>query len=208
MVQVQMERRGVRDARVLEAMRTVPREAFVPDVSRPFAYEDRALPIACEQTISQPYVVALMVEALRPDHDAKVLEVGAGSGYAAAVLAVLVREVFAIERHEPLAEEAAERLARLGYANVTLRAGDGTLGWPDEAPFDGILVSAAAPRAPRPLLEQLAVGGRLVVPIGDGGSSQQIVRLTRRDTGFESEHLGGVRFVPLVGAEGWPEGPS
>ena len=204
MVERQLARRGIRDPRVLDAMARVPREAFLPPALAPYAYDDRALPIDCGQTISQPYVVALMIEALHLDPEARVLEVGAGSGYAAAVLATLAAEVYAIERHPDLAEEASGRLARLGYDNVVVRVGDGTLGWPEAAPFEGILVSAAAPEAPPSLLAQLMVGGRMVIPIGDAAFGQEVTRITKEDDGdVTREALGGVRFVPLLGAEGW-----
>lgn len=187
---------------MLDAMGTVPREAFVPDVSRHEAYEDRPLPIGEGQTISQPYVVALMIEALSLDADDRVLEVGAGSGYAAAVLGRIARDVYAIERHASLAHAASDRMRRLGYDNVRVTAGDGTRGWPEEAPFDAILVSAGGPEVPEPLLDQLAPGGRLVIPLGDPWKDQELVRLERRAGGaVVRESLGHVRFVPLIGEE-------
>lgn len=185
---------------MLEAMRVVPREEFVPEDSRDEAYEDRPLPIGEGQTISQPYVVALMIEALSVDADDRVLEVGAGSGYAAAVLGRVARDVYAIERHASLARAASERMRRLGYDNVQVREGDGTLGWAEEAPFDAILVSAGGPEVPPALLAQLVPGGRLVIPLGDPTKDQELVRLERRAGGaVVRESLGHVRFVPLVG---------
>lgn len=196
-------RRGVRDPLVLDAMRTVPRERFVPETVRAEAYEDRPLPIGEGQTISQPYIVALMAEALSLGPDDRVLEVGAGSGYAAAVLGRIAREVFAIERHEPLARMAAARVADLDYDNVDVIAGDGTLGLPDEAPFDAILVSAGGREVPPALFDQLAEGGRLVIPVGEGTGGQELVRMERSERGtFERTSLGRVQFVPLVGGSG------
>ena len=204
MVDHQIAGRGVRDRRVLEAMRTVPREAFVAERFAELAYDDSPLPIAEEQTISQPYVVALMAEALEIGPEDKVLEIGAGSGYAAAVLSRLGREVYAVERHESLAREAEERLARLGYSNVHVHHGDGTLGWSEHAPYDAIVVAAGAPDVPPALLDQLAEGGRLVIPIGPDPRNQDLVRVRRRaESGTVREVLGPVRFVPLIGAQGW-----
>jgi protein-L-isoaspartate(D-aspartate) O-methyltransferase len=201
MVHRQIASRGVRDPRVLEAMRAVPREAFVPERLAEFAYDDSPLPIAEEQTISQPYVVALMAEALEIRPEDTVLEIGAGS---AAVLSRLGREVYAVERHESLAREAQERLARLGYSNVHIHHGDGTLGWPDPSPYDAIVVAAGGPDVPPSLLDQLAEGGRLVIPIGPDPRNQDLVRVRRRaEGGTVREVLGPVRFVPLIGAQGW-----
>jgi len=205
MVSRQIAARGVRDERVLEAMGTVPREAFVPERLAELAYNDNPLPIGEEQTISQPYVVALMAEALELRPEDRVLEIGAGSGYAAAVLSRLAREVWAVERHESLALEARERLARLGYSNVQVHQGDGTLGWPEGAPYDAIVVAAGGPEIPRALLDQLAEGGRLVIPIGPDVRSQNLVRVRRKDGRYFREDLGPVRFVPLIGAQGWRE---
>ncbi|HSS47316.1 MAG TPA: protein-L-isoaspartate(D-aspartate) O-methyltransferase [Thermoanaerobaculia bacterium] len=204
MVDRQIAARGVQDRRVLEAMRTVPREAFVPENLAEYAYDDSPLPIAEEQTISQPYVVALMAEALEIRPEDKLLEIGAGSGYAAAVLSRLGREVYAVERHELLVREARERLARLGYANVWFLHGDGTLGWSEHAPYDAIGVAAGGPEVPPALLDQLAEGGRLVIPIGPDPRNQELVRVRRRaEGGNRREFLGSVRFVPLIGAQGW-----
>jgi protein-L-isoaspartate(D-aspartate) O-methyltransferase len=206
MVDAQIARRGVRDRRVLEAMREVPREAFVDPGFEDFAYEDAPLPIAENQTISQPYIVALMVEAAELSPGARVLEVGAGSGYAAAILSRIAGSVQAIERNPVLAGRARERLARLGYANVEVSTGDGSVGWPDLAPFDAILVSAGAPEVPPALKSQLAIGGRLVVPVGETSQGQQLLRITRTsESEYEQENLGAVSFVPLVGAQGWAE---
>jgi len=208
MVARQIAARGVRDEHVLEAMRTVPREAFVDPRLAHLAHDDGPVRIASGQTLSQPYIVAAMIQALKVAPGDRVLEIGTGSGYAAAVLAELVDEVFTVERHRNLAEGAQETLARLGYRNVRVRHGDGSLGWPEEAPFQAILVSAAAPEVPLPLREQLAVGGRIVVPVGDR-STQRCLRVTRvGEAEYAEEDLGGVRFVPLVGEAGWPEDPS
>ena len=204
MVRTQIAARGVRDRAVLEAMRSVPREAFLPAELEEFAYSDAPLPIERGQTISQPYIVALMTAAaeLRPGD--RVLEVGTGSGYAAAILACIAREVYTIERHEELAKLAAERLAARGFSNVSVRHGDGTLGWPEHAPYDAIVVAAGGPKVPDALLGQLAPGGRLVIPVGEGRGIQQLLRVVRRADGtFRQEDLGGVRFVPLIGAQGW-----
>lgn len=206
MVQEQIYGRGVRDGRVLEAMRSVKRELFVPEEMRPHAYEDRPLPIAAGQTISQPYIVAFMVEALELEGGEKVLEIGAGSGYAAAVLAGIAGEVWAIERIGELAEIAAGNLKKAGVENVHVIHADGTKGWPEAAPYDAILVSAGSPAIPQSLKDQLKVGGRLVVPVGKHPIAQELIRLTRRaDGGFDREDLADVRFVPLIGREGWPE---
>lgn len=202
MVDLQLVGRGIRDERVLAAMRRVPREAFVPDSLADEAYEDGPLPIGEGQTISQPYVVALMCEAARVAPGARVLDVGTGSGYAAAILAEIAAEIVTIERHPALAERARETLARLGYGNVTVLAGDGSRGVPEHAPYDAILVAAGAPVAPRSLQAELAEGGRLVVPVGPG-DMQELAVFTRRGDALEETGLGAVRFVPLVGEEGW-----
>jgi protein-L-isoaspartate(D-aspartate) O-methyltransferase len=200
MVEQHIAARGVRAPRVLAAMRTVRREDFVPAELAGSAYEDAPLPIAEGQTISQPYIVAVMMEALELMGLERVLEVGTGSGYAAAVLAELAREVYTIERRATHALAAAERLRRCGYANVHVRRGDGTLGWPESAPFDAIVVAAATPKIPAALREQLALGGRLVVPVGDAVGSQELVRVRRwSEAGYLEEELGPVRFVPLIG---------
>jgi protein-L-isoaspartate(D-aspartate) O-methyltransferase len=205
MVANQLRSRGIRDEGVLRAMGRVPRERFLPETLAEFAYNDSPLPIAEEQTISQPYIVALMTEALALKPGDRVLEVGTGSGYAAAVLAEVAKDVFTIERHKTLADEADKRLRALGYQNVLVRCGDGSNGWPEQAPFDGIVVAAGGPTVPESLLGQLAIGGRLVIPIGPmrGQELQRITRTTRDK--FVRESLGAVRFVPLVGAHGWVE---
>ncbi|NPA92447.1 MAG: protein-L-isoaspartate(D-aspartate) O-methyltransferase [Chloroflexi bacterium] len=204
MVQEQIAARGVRDPRVLEAMRRVPRHLFVPEAYRSSAYEDHPLPIGHGQTISQPFIVAYMTELLDLPPDAKVLEIGTGSGYQAAVLAHLAREVHTIERFPALAEAAQRRLEALGLDNVTVHVGDGSHGLPEHAPFDGILVAAAAPEVPVALLAQLVEGGHLVIPVGARGM-QRLERWTRRADGFHREVLDAVAFVPLIGAHGWPE---
>jgi protein-L-isoaspartate(D-aspartate) O-methyltransferase len=206
MVQRQIAGRGVRDPAVLDAIRTVPREAFVPRHLAGRAYDDEPLPIGGGQTISQPYVVAMMTEALRLRPEDRVLEIGTGSGYAAAVLAEIAAEVYTVERLAMLAESARHRLAELQYVNVHVRHGDGSLGWPEHAPYDAIVVTAGGPDVPQSLLAQLGVGGGLVMPVGSTPLMQQLVRVVRTgDTTYEREELGGVAFVPLIGAEGWPE---
>jgi protein-L-isoaspartate(D-aspartate) O-methyltransferase len=191
--------RGVTDERLLAAMRRVPRHELVPETLRDRAYEDRPLPIGWEQTISQPYVVAMMTEAARVGPGDRVLEVGTGSGYQAAVLAEMGAEVYSIEIVEPLARHTAEVLRRLGYERIQLRIGDGYRGWPEAAPFAAILVTAAPSQVPRPLLEQLAVGGRLVIPVGPQGRVQQLRVITRTADGTTSETIAPVRFVPMTG---------
>jgi protein-L-isoaspartate(D-aspartate) O-methyltransferase len=204
MVAEQIEARGVRDARVLDAMRRVRREAFVARDTREQAYQDRPLPIAAGQTISQPYIVGFMIEALALEGGEKVLEIGAGSGYAAAVLATMVDDVYTLERIEELANMATANLSDEGFDNVHVLNADGTRGWIDKAPFDAILVSAGAPIIPESLKSQLAVGGRMVVPVGSSKNAQELLRITRRsDQQFEVEDLADVRFVPLIGEEGW-----
>ncbi len=205
MVERTIRRRGVRDRRVLAAVADVPREAFLPPELVEFAYDDRPLPIEAGQTISQPYIVALMAEALQLGPDEDVLEIGTGSGYAAAVLARIAHRVYTIERHAELADLARERLSRLGFTNVEVQHGDGTLGWGDRAPFHAIVVAAGGPDLPRPLLDQLVIGGRLVIPVGTS-RAQQLVRVTRiSDTEYRREDLGPVVFVPLIGAAGWTD---
>ncbi|RTL61233.1 MAG: protein-L-isoaspartate(D-aspartate) O-methyltransferase [Hyphomicrobiales bacterium] len=205
-VQRQIEARGIRDRRVLDAMRSVPRELFVPEDQRAHAYEDHPLPIGAGQTISQPYIVGFMIEALGLRGGEKVLEVGAGSGYAAAVLSKIAGEVFTIERIGALVRFATDNLAAAGCSNVHVRHGDGTQGWATEAPFDAILVSAGAPDVPPSLMHQLKVGGRLVIPVGKDPSTQELVRVTRTSDGdWSYEDVAGVRFVPLIGKEGWED---
>jgi protein-L-isoaspartate(D-aspartate) O-methyltransferase len=206
MVDVQIARRGVRDPHVLEALRRVPREAFVDPGFEEFGYEDAPLPIGEGQTISQPYIVALMIEAAEVKPGESVLEVGAGSGYAAAVLSRIADRVYAIERHPSLGHSAAQRFKKLGYDNIDLRIGDGTCGWPKAAPFDAILVAAGGPEVPPALKAQLAIGGRLIIPVGEEERHQTLLKLTRKSkTEFEQENLGAVAFVPLIGEQGWAE---
>jgi protein-L-isoaspartate(D-aspartate) O-methyltransferase len=197
MVREQIQARGVRDPRVLEAMRRVPRHELVPEDQRELAYEDRPLPIGRGQTISQPFVVAAMTEALALRGSERVLEIGTGSGYQAAVLALLCQQVYSIELEPELAKRARADLARIGAANVEVRQGDGFRGWPEHAPFDAIIVTAAPDQVPPPLIEQLAVGGRLVIPVGD--AQQHLLLLRKTPQGIEREELFGVRFVPMRG---------
>jgi protein-L-isoaspartate(D-aspartate) O-methyltransferase len=206
MVARQIARRGIADPGVLAAMREVPREVFVPAGSVACAYDDSPLPIEAGQTISQPYIVALMIAAAGISAGARVLEIGAGSGYAAAVLGRIAKAVFAIERHAELAALAEVRMKRLGYDNVTILQGDGTAGLPDKAPFDAILAAASGPFVPEGLKRQLAIGGILVMPIGEPLATQRLVKVIRTgEEAFSEENLGLVRFVPLIGAEGWRE---
>lgn len=206
MVKRQIASRGVRSKLVLDAMRKVPRERFLPRGQGIFAYDDSPLPIGEGQTISQPYIVAYMAESLDLEGGEKVLEIGTGSGYAAAVLAEIAAEVYTIERIEGLASMARSNLDALGYKNVHVRCGDGTLGWPEEAPFDGIVVAAGGPDVPDTLQQQLKTGGRLVIPIGRTKAYQELVRVTRvAEDEFRTEDLVPVRFVPLVGEEGWAQ---
>lgn len=201
MVDEQIRARRITDRRVLEAMGRVPRERFVPVLYRASAYADHPLSIGYGQTISQPYIVAWMTEALRVTPKSRVLEIGTGSGYQAAVLAELVAEVYTIEIVEPLAKSAAETLTSLGYRNVHVRHGDGYKGWPEKAPFDGIIVTAAPDHVPQPLVDQLGVGGRMVIPVGGQRGYQQMTVITRTKSGIASRETIPVRFVPLVREE-------
>jgi protein-L-isoaspartate(D-aspartate) O-methyltransferase len=204
MVEHKIAARGVSSGVVLEAMRNVPREAFVPERLREFAYEDAPLPIAEGQTISQPYIVAIMTEALQLKGGEDVLEIGTGSGYAAAVLSRVAGNVYTVECIGQLAERAATVLSDLDFRNVHVLHADGTRGWPDHAPYDAIIVAAGGPEVPESLKRQLKVGGRLVIPVGVDRGVQQLVRVTRvAEHNYRSENLAAVRFVPLVGAEGW-----
>jgi len=207
MVEDQIAFRGVRDPRVLEVLLAIPRHRFIPGQDRPDAYEDRPVPIDCGQTISQPYMVAVMTEWLAVDSGDRILEIGTGSGYQTAVLARLAREVVTVERHALLSASARKLLEAMAFDNIRYVVGDGTLGWPDAAPYDGILVTAGAPRMPQALRTQLAEGGRLVVPVG-GREEQRLVRITRHGDQFEEELGMGCRFVPLLGTEGWPGTPQ
>ncbi|SRR6266481_3526418 len=202
MIEHQLRERGINDTRVLEAMAKVPRHAFVSAHDQADAYADRPIGIGEQQTTSQPYIIAAMLQAAEISPEDRVLEVGAGSGYQTALLAELAREVFAVERYASLADSARQILERLGYQNVTVVAGDGSLGLPQHAPFDAIVVSAAAPHIPPALMDQLAMGGRLVIPVGD--PQQQILQLARRDAdGIKITALEGCRFVPLIGQQGF-----
>ncbi|MFP4213171.1 MAG: protein-L-isoaspartate(D-aspartate) O-methyltransferase [Desulfohalobiaceae bacterium] len=206
MVRTQIESRGVTSPLVLEAMRNVPRHRFVPSDKVDQAYEDRPLSIGFHQTISQPYIVAYMTQALRLTGGERVLEVGTGLGYQAAVLASIAKEVYTVERIPQLVQEASSTLQELGYSNVFCRSGDGTLGWPEEAPFEAIMVTASGPSVPDALREQLAQGGRLVMPVGKYRLGQYITRLTKGQSGsLQEEKLLDVAFVPLIGAQGWED---
>lgn len=202
MVAEQLVPRGISDDRVLTAMGTVPRHRFVEKGQEAIAYSDRPLPIGHHQTISQPYIVARMTEALELRPDDRVLEIGAGSGYQAAVLAELGRTVYSIEKIEPLMKRAAGILGELGYDNVSVKLHDGTQGWPENAPFDAILVTAGAPDVPQPLMDQLAEGGRMIIPVGDQ-TLQELIKVTKKNGEAHKEKLGGCRFVPLRGEHGW-----
>jgi protein-L-isoaspartate(D-aspartate) O-methyltransferase len=197
---------GIKDEALLEAMKTVPRERFVLEAYQAYAYLDRPLPILAEQTISQPYIVAVMISALELKATDRVLEVGCGSGYAAAILSRMVKEVYAVERHDLLVDYARERLTDLGYLNVSICHTDGTLGWPEHAPYDAIIVSASGPIVPPSLQQQLAIGGKLIMPVGTDRFIQRLIRVTRQsEEKFVNEELEEVIFVPLIGAEGWEE---
>ncbi len=202
MVKLQIRRRGVRNPRILEAMELVPRHHFVPKDYSDCAYEDNPISIGKGQTISQPYMVALMTECLGPKPGDRILEIGTGSGYQTAILAELAQEVYSIERIPELAEKARERLAQLGYSNVFIRSGDGTIGFKEKAPYDGILVAAGSPRVPDPLVEQLEIGGCLVIPVGSS-SHQSIYTISRDEQGLHKTEGAGCIFVPLIGAHGW-----
>jgi protein-L-isoaspartate(D-aspartate) O-methyltransferase len=204
MVARQIEGRGLRDPAILTAMREVPREAFVSERHRQFAYDDGPLPILEGQTISQPYVVALMIQMLYLKPEDRVLEIGTGSGYAAAILSRIASEVHTVERVESLVQYAQQNLAAVGYKNVHVHLGDGTLGWPEYAPYNAIIVAAGGPQIPQALKDQLAVGGRLVMPVGSEQRAQRLVRLILLDEDeYEQETLSHVRFVPLIGEQGW-----
>jgi protein-L-isoaspartate(D-aspartate) O-methyltransferase len=206
MVERQLRRRGITEPDILDAFGAVPREAFISAEFAHLAYGDHPLPIEANQTISQPYIVALMIQAAAIKTGDVVLEVGAGSGYAAAVIGCIAARVVAIERQHDLVEVARQRLERLGYGNVTIVEGDGTRGCPDQAPFDAILAAASGSHVPSALIAQLAPNGRIVMPLGEPGLPQELVKVTKQDDGIlVQENLGGVRFVPLIGDEGWSD---
>ena len=206
MIERQIERRGIREPIILEAFRAVPREEFLSDEYRDLAYGDHPLPIEAGQTISQPYVVALMIQAARIGFGDRVLEVGAGSGYAAAVMSRIAGEVVAVERQGELVAVARERMQRLGFDNVRIVEGDGSRGWAGDAPYDAILAAASGSHVPQPWIDQLATGGRIVMPVGRPGAIQKLVKVTKGPADqLITEDLGGVRFVPLIGEEGWDD---
>lgn len=207
MVAEQIRKRGIRSPKVLAAMERVPRHLFVPEDLAARSYNDEPVPIGERQTISQPYMVAAMTEALELEGNERVLEIGTGSGYQAAILGELAREVITIEARAPLADAARERLAKLGYTNVRVITGDGTHGWAEGAPFDAILVAAAAPQVPAPLIEQLAEGGRMVIPVGKS-DRQMLTRIRKSGGQIVREQLFLCQFVPLQGAHGWPASPT
>jgi protein-L-isoaspartate(D-aspartate) O-methyltransferase len=206
MVQKQILSRGIKNERVIKAFEKVERHLFVPDEQLKYAYQDRPLPIGLGQTISQPYIVALMTELLNLKGTEKVLEIGTGSGYQAAILGEVVKEVHSVERHEDLAERASSLITSLGYTNIHVHVGDGSNGWPDKAPYDAVLVTAAAPSVPEPLKEQLAENGRLVIPVGKPGV-QSLEVWQKKDGEFEQEWIAQVAFVPLLGEHGWDSDP-
>jgi protein-L-isoaspartate(D-aspartate) O-methyltransferase len=206
MVERQLRRRGISEPPILEAFRSVPREAFVGAAYAHLAYGDHPLPIEADQTISQPYIIALMIQAAAIEAGDSVLEVGSGSGYAAAVISRIASKVLGIERQHELVEIARERLRRLGYDNVDIVEGDGTKGWPQGAPYDAILAAASGSHVPRPLIQQLRPSGRLVMPLGQPGAVQKLVKVTKLPDGMlQQSDLGAVRFVPLIGEEGWKD---
>lgn len=196
---------GIRDPRVLEAMRSVPRHFFVPEALQSRAYGDHALPISANQTISQPFIVARMTELLELDSNSRVLEIGAGSGYQTAVLAFIAAQVYAIERIGDLAREAQARIRQLEIYNATVKCFDGTLGWAAHAPYDAIIVAAGGPGVPEPLVVQLKIGGRLVVPVGESREAQRLIRVIKTEHGYREEDHGGCAFVPLIGQHGWQD---
>lgn len=208
MVQNQLRSRDISDERVLQAMMYVPREEFVPEAVRHHAYDDRPLPIGHEQTISQPYTVAFQCAALRLQGDERVLEVGTGSGYGAAVLSRLAKEVYTVERIPELAARARATLGRLGFDNVHVELANGTLGLPKHAPFDGIVVTAGGTSLPQPFLDQLSPGGRIVIPLGEGPAGQSMYRFTKFPDALQVDDLGGFCFVPLIGRYGWESSES
>ena len=194
---------GIKDQKVLQAMRTIPRHRFVPEALQSRAYGDHALPISANQTISQPFIVARMTELLELDRQSRVLEIGAGSGYQTAVLAAIAAQVYAIERIGDLARGAQAKIRELGIYNATVKCFDGTLGWAANAPYDAILVAAGGPTVPEPLIAQLKIGGRLVVPVGESREAQRLIRVVRSDKATRKEDHGACAFVPLIGQHGW-----
>jgi protein-L-isoaspartate(D-aspartate) O-methyltransferase len=204
MVKNQLIPRGIKDERVLRVMGTIPRHLFIEEALAGEAYNDHPVPIGEKQTISQPYIVALMTEALELKEEERTLEIGTGSGYQTAILAELSSRVYTIERIKSLLVNARKVLAQLGYDNILFKAFDGTLGWKEYAPFDAIMVTAGAPRLPRPLMDQLADNGRMIIPVGDR-YSQELIKVIRKGKSFEQKNLGGCRFVNLIGVEGWPD---
>ena len=205
MVETQLLPRGITDPRVIAAMRKVPRHLFLDEALWPEAYEDHPAPIGEKQTISQPYIVALMTEALHLKGKERILEIGTGSGYQTAILAEIAEQVYSIERLPNIAKTARKIIDRLHYTNIVITIGDGTLGWKEHCPYDGIIVTAAAPYAPKPLLEQLEIGGRLVIPIGDESTQDLTVYIRESQEKYEKESYGGCRFVKLIGEQGWSE---
>ena len=203
MIRFLREHYKIRDETVLRVMSEVPRHLFVPDALKSQAYKDNALPIASKQTISQPFIVARMSELLELNSQSKVLEIGAGSGYQTAILSKLAGVIYAIERVPTLVKEAQDKLQKLNIKNVTLSCADGTLGWQIYAPFDAILVAAGSPKIPDPLLNQLKIGGKLVLPVGENQQTQRLIRVTRNQNGFQKEDFGNCTFVPLIGEHGW-----
>ncbi len=203
MIERLREHYKIKDERVLDAMRRVPRHLFVPEALKTQAYKDNALPIAANQTISQPFIVARMTELLELNNESKILEIGAGSGYQSAILSLLAAKIYAVERVSQLAQEAQHRLNKLNIKNVSLLCADGTNGLEIHQPFDGILVAAGSPSLPEPLLRQLKPGGKLIIPIGENQKSQKLTRVTRTAKGFETEDWGDCSFVPLIGEHGW-----
>lgn len=199
-----LEAQGISDKNVLEVMRRIPRHLFIANALWDQAYVDHPVPIDCGQTISQPYIVALMTQALQLTKSDRVLEIGTGSGYQTAILAELAQHVYTIERFSELSEKAQKLLTEAGYTNISFRVGDGTMGWPQEAPFEKIIVTAAAPEVPRPLIEQLAEGGRLVIPVG-GRQLQMLLQITKEGEKLRREELCACSFLPLIGREGWPD---
>jgi protein-L-isoaspartate(D-aspartate) O-methyltransferase len=205
MVETQLLPRGIKDSRVLEAMRKIPRHLFLDEALWPEAYEDHPLPIGEKQTISQPFIVAVMTEALKLSGNEKILEIGTGSGYQAAILAELAEQVYSIERLPAIAKRARKMFDELMYSNIVITIGDGTLGWKEHSPYDGIIVTAASPYPPKTLLEQLKIGGRLIIPMGDELTQDLTLYIRDSETEYSKESYGSCRFVKLIGEQGWRE---